>query len=115
MNIWGGDAVWERRDWEWEAWFANKKARIKRQNYQVVVESTPRIKCRQYLKKALEKGVMMDCIPKLTNSFWWVIVVVVFWHYGSLMNSEIIKILCIKVKNGEYERTWLISIWDVIK
>ena len=31
------------------------------------------------------------------------------------MNTEIIKILCIKMKNREYGRAWLIAIWDVTK
>ena len=97
--------------------FVYESIQIEKRNNQVVVKikSTPRIKCRQYLMKALGKGVMMDCISKPTNSFWWVIVVVVFWHYGSLMNTEIFKILCIKVKNRECGRAWLISIWDVTK
>ena len=78
--------------------FVNESIQIEKWNYQVVVKNTPSIKCWQYLMKALGKGVMTDCISKPTNSFWWVMVVV-FWHYGSLMNSEIIKILCIKMKN----------------
>ena len=99
--------------------FVNESIQIEKRNNQVwILDNTPRIKCWQYLMKAFEKGVMMDCISKITNSFWWVIVVVVvvvFWHYGSLMNSEIIKILIIKMKNREYGRAWLISIWDVTK
>ena len=118
MNIWGGDAVvWKKKGFKNERnGFVNESLQIEKRNNQVVVKkSTPRIKCWYYLMKALEKGVMMDCISKPTNSFWWVIVVVVFWHYGSLMNTEIIKILCIKMKNREYERAWLISIWNVTK
>ena len=96
--------------------FANKKSQIKKWNNQVVVKIKKlHVSRRQYLMKSFGKGVMMDCIPKPTNSFLWVIVVVVFWYYGSLMNTEIIKIRCIKVKNREYGRAWLISIWDVIQ
>ena len=99
----------KRRGWK-KCGFANKKSQIKNGITKYRLKTTPHIKCWQYLMKALEKGVMIDCISKPTNSYWWVIVVVVFWHYGSLINTEIIKILCIKIKNREYGRAWLISI-----
>ena len=117
MTIWGGDAVWKTKGGKWKEWickwkYTNRKTELPSSGKNI---NTPRIKCWQCLMKALGKGVMMNCIPKPTNSFWLVIDVVVFWHYGSFMDTEIIKILCIKVKNREYERAWLIPIWDVTK
>ena len=72
--------------------FVNDGMKIERLNYQVFVKILSTYQELTIFHKALiNKSVIDELYPKITNSFW-KIPFAVFWYHGSLINTEITRI-----------------------